>query len=284
MPPPFIGAHMSIANGLHNALYSSKKIGANTLQIFTANQRSWRTKKLNPKEIKLWEKAREETQMSHIMSHDSYLINLGSPKKETHEKSKKAFIDEIKRCSELKIDYLNFHPGAALTQSEEECLERIAKTLLSFEKLLNKKPLLTLETTAGQGSCVGYSFEHLGYIIKRVRNKIPIGVCFDTCHSFASGYDIRTSKSFLKVLREFDEIVGLKYLKAFHLNDSKKELGSRRDRHEHLGKGKIGLECFKFLMQNPKTSKLPKYLETPLGDKYWTDEIKLLKKFATKRR
>ena len=278
-----IGAHMSVMGGVHNAPYEGEKIGANIFQIFTSSQRQWHTKNLTEKEIELWDEAIKTTQMTHVMSHGSYLLNLGSPKTDTLSKSRKAIKEELIRCHQLKIDYLNFHPGAAVGSTESECLDTIAESLLELEDLSKEgQTKLVIETTAGQGTNVGYKFEHLHYIINKVHKQIPIGICFDTCHCFAAGYDIRTDEQWLKTLKEFDEIIGLKYLFAFHVNDSLFDLGSRKDRHANLGKGKIGLECFKFLMTNPTTKYLPKYLETPYGDEYWEEEIKLLKKFGKK--
>ena len=272
----FLGVHMSIAKGLANALYEAQKIKANTIQIFTKNQRSWREKEISAKEISLFEKAKKETNISIVTSHCSYLINLGSSKKELLEKSKKAFIQEIKRCLALGIDYLVFHPGSFIGQEEKACLDTICQSLLSFKNLFkkNSKLQLLLENTAGQGSNVGYKFEHLAYIIKNTKS-LPMGVCFDTCHAFAAGYDIVTKKGFDDTLKEFDKIVGLKYLKAFHLNDSSKELGSRKDRHANIGEGKIGLESFKFLLNLKRFEKTPKYLETPLRG---ANELNIFKK------
>lgn len=275
-----LGAHMSAQGGAYKAILEGEKIGATTVQLFTSNQRRWQDKKIEKKDIELFEKAKKETKISSIMSHSSYLINLGSPDKNLLEKSRSAFLKELKRCQLLNIDYLTFHPGSYTSSSESICLDTICKSLLKFKPHIQKKPLLLLETTAGQGTNVGYKFEHLSYIIKKVKKDIKIGVCIDTCHIFAAGYDIRCKKSFEKTLEEFEKVVGLKYLYAFHLNDSKYELGSRKDRHESLGKGKIGLNAFKILMTHKKTKDLPKYLETPFGSKYWKEEIKLLKKFA----
>lgn len=278
-----VGAHMSAAGGVHNAPYEGEKIGATVFQLFTSNQRQWHTKKLTDEEIVLWEDAVKATEMTHIMSHDSYLINLGSPKKDMLSRSRKAFREEISRCHKLKIDYLNFHPGAAVGSTEQECLDTITESLLELEDIAKEgKTRLLIEITAGQGTNVGYSFDHLAYIVKKVHKKIPIGICIDTCHCFAAGYDIRTAEGLDKTLKEFDETVGLNYLFAFHANDSVFDLGSRKDRHANLGKGKIGLECFKFLMTDHRTKHIPKYLETPNGSKYWEDEIKLLKKFGKK--
>lgn len=275
-----IGAHTSIAGGVHNALLEGASIGATTVQIFTSNQRQWKGKPISDAETDLWHKTLKETGLKKIMSHDSYLINLGSSDKEALHKSRKTFKEELDRCHKLKISYLNFHPGAALARSVEECLDTICESLLELESLADKgSTRLLLEATAGQGSSVGHRFEHLGYVIERVHKKIPIGVCVDTCHIFSAGYDIRTKKGWDEVLQEFDKIVGLKHLYAFHVNDSLKPLGARRDRHASLGKGEIGMECFKVMMTHPLIRELPKYLETP-DTEIWKDEIALLRGFA----
>ena len=279
--PILIGAHTSAAGGAHNALYEGQKIGATTVQLFTSNQKQWHGREISQEEILLWEQALDETGITHVMSHDSYLINLGSPDPELRRKSIDAFQGEIKRCHALNISYLNFHPGAFTKGSEEACLEGIVESLLGLEKVISQgKTRLLLETTAGQGTCVGHRFEQLHFIIKNVHHKIPIGVCIDTCHIFAAGYDIRTEEGCEKTLQEFDETIGLKFLFAFHLNDSQKDLGSRVDRHASLGEGKIGIDAFRFLMQSPKTKDLPKYLETPEGPPVWAKEIAKLKAFS----
>ena len=224
---------------------------------------------------------KQATAIQVTMSHDSYLINLGSPDELILSKSLKAFEEEIHRCHQLEIDYLNFHPGAYTSSSEQACLDKIAQSLLSMEKLCHKgKTRLLIETTAGQGTCVGHTFDQIGYLIKKTHKHIPIGVCIDTCHIFAAGYDISTSAGWDKTLKEFDDKVGLEHLFAFHLNDSKHPLGSRKDRHENLGEGFIGLECFKFLMRDKRVKDLPKYLETPNGETAWKKEISLLKQYA----
>jgi deoxyribonuclease-4 len=277
-----IGAHTSAAGGVHNALWEGKEIGATTIQLFTSNQKQWHGRSITQEEIDLWQKALEETRITHVMSHDSYLINLGSPKPDLLEKSLHAFSEEIKRCHALNISYLNFHPGAATDSNEEQCLNRIVESLNSFEQLSATGPTrLLLEATAGQGTSVGHRFEHLAYIIQRVKHKVPIGITIDTCHIFAAGYDIRTNEGWEAILQEFDSSIGLEHLYAFHLNDSVKDLGSRVDRHAPLGEGKIGLESFRFLMTHPKTRDLPKYLETPNGPPLWKKEIALLKEFST---
>lgn len=273
-----LGAHTSAAGGAFNALLEGQRIGATTIQLFTSNQKRWIGKTLQEKDIQLWKKTLEETGIEQVMSHDSYLINLGAPDPDNLEKSRKAFREEIMRCLQLELTFLNFHPGSALKDSETMCLDRICGSLLESQDLFKDDSLtLLLEATAGQGSSVGHRFEHLSYVIERVKGKIPIGVCIDTCHIFVAGYDIRTPEAWDLTLAEFDKIVGLKYLRAFHLNDSLKGLGSRVDRHQPIGKGQIGLESFTFLMNDPRTRHLPKYLETPGGPELWEVEIKLLR-------
>lgn len=275
-----IGAHTSAQGGSFHALLEGKEIGATTIQLFTSSQRQWHGRTIDTEEVALWEKTLKETAIEKPMSHASYLINLGSCKEELLHKSRKAFQEEIQRCHLLKIPYLNFHPGSATTDTREKCIETIIDSLLGYEKLLEKNDTrLLLETTAGQGSTVGCSFEELSMIISSVEKKIPIGVCIDTCHIFAAGYDIRTKKDCEAMLHQFDQVIGLKHLYAFHLNDSEKELGSKVDRHAPLGKGKIGLEPFRFFVQHPKTSCLPMYLETPEGPSLWKEEIQLLRHF-----
>jgi deoxyribonuclease-4 len=274
-----LGAHTSASGGAYRALLEGKEIGATTIQLFTSNQKRWEGKPLQQEDVDLWNDTLKETELTDIMSHDSYLINLGAPNEENLLKSRKAFIEEIKRCEALQITYLNFHPGACLTTTEDACLDLICESLLLCEEHIKNVRLL-LETTAGQGSSVGYRFEHLAYIISRVKHKIPIGVCIDTCHIFAAGYDLRDQKSFEKTFEEFDKRVGLQHLYAFHLNDSLKGLGSRVDRHQPLGEGMIGIEAFKLLMQDERTKYLPKYLETPGGIDQWKKEIPMLHSFG----
>lgn len=280
-PKILIGAHTSAAGGVQNALLEGKEIGATVIQFFTSNQKQWKGRELTKQMIDDWNRTLKETGLSHIMSHDSYLINLGCPNRENLEKSRQAFQEETHRCLELNVDYLNFHPGAALDGDVQECLDLIVESLLLVRPLLEKGKLrLLLETTAGQGSAVGNRFEQLAYIIEKVKGKVPIGVCIDTCHIFVAGYDIRTPQAWEETLAEFDRIIGLSHLYAFHINDSVKDLGSRVDRHAELGEGKIGWECFRFLMQDSRTRHLPKYLETPGGPEFWKKEIAQLKEYA----
>ncbi|MBI3901206.1 MAG: deoxyribonuclease IV, partial [Chlamydiia bacterium] len=275
-----IGAHTSAAGGSFHALSEGHEIGATTIQLFTSNQKQWKGREIPKEEVEKWQQTLVETGIEKPMSHAGYLINLGSPDPFLLEKSRKAFHEEIARCHLLDIPLLNIHPGAATKGTEEECLETIVTSLLQVEGLLEKgNTRVLLESTAGQGTSVGHRFEQLAHIVHQVEKKIPIGICIDTCHTFAAGYDIRTKEGWRAVLKELDHVVGLKHLFAFHLNDSEKDLGSRVDRHAPLGKGKIGLECFRFLMQDPKLAYLPKYLETPEGPPLWKEEIALLRRF-----
>lgn len=276
-----IGAHTSAQGGAFNALLEGKSIGATTIQLFTANQKQWKGKPLTVDMIERFEKTLEQTKLQRIMSHAGYLINLGSPSDEMLQKSRAAFREEVERSLALNLSYVNFHPGAALDQSREQCLDRICESLLQLEDLfVDDATRLLLEATAGQGSSIGAKFEELAYILRRVENKIPIGVCIDTCHIFAAGYDIRTPAGWKDTLLEFDQIVGFNNLHAFHLNDSVCPLGSRKDRHANLGEGEIGLDSFRFLMTYTKTREIPKYLETPGGVEAWDKEIWMLRDFA----
>ena len=273
-----IGPHISIAGGFHEALLAGKEIGATTIQIFTANQRTWHTKGVAEEEANLFRKTLSETGLSHIMSHDSYLINLASPHRDVYEKSLTAFRKEIERCLSLGISYLNFHPGASLDFPIDASLEKVVTGLLSMADCFEQptKLYLLIESMAGQGSVLGASFEQLGYIVDRVKGSLPIGVCMDTCHTFAAGYDIRTEEALDKTLKQFDTAVGLSRLKALHLNDSVFDIGSHKDRHAPIGEGLIGKEGFSAIMKQPHLLSLPKYLETPGGLDVWRQEIRWL--------
>ncbi len=276
-----IGAHTSAQGGAHNALLEGAAIGATTIQFFTANQKTWHGKPIGEKEIALWKKTLEETGLQKIMSHDSYLINLGSPKEDGLIKSRAAFKDEIERCHKLELSFLNFHPGAALDSTVEQCLDTIVESLLGFEELVNNGPTrLLIESTAGQGSTVGSQFSELGYLIENLHRKIKIGICIDTCHLFAAGYDVTSRKGWDATLAEFEKEIGIKHLYAIHVNDSMKPRGSRVDRHACLGEGLIGIKGFEAMMEHPDLRELPKYLETPEGPETWKKEIKLLREFA----
>lgn len=280
-----IGAHTSAAGGVFHALMEGKEIGATTIQLFTANQKQWHGKPLTQEAVSQWKEALKETGIESVMSHDSYLINLGGPREEVLTKSRSAFREEIERCLQLGLTFLNFHPGASLDSDVQESLDRIVESLLACRDLLDGHQLrLLLETTAGQGSSIGHVFEQLAYIVDKVEKTIPIGVCIDTCHIFAAGYDIRTKQAWEHTLVDFDKTIGLKHLYAFHINDSVKGLASRVDRHANLGEGEIGWECFRFLMQDERVAHLPKYLETPGGPPVWKEEIKQLREYAHKNK
>lgn len=274
----YIGAHVSASGGVENAPINAKKIGATAFALFTKNQRQWVSAPLSEKSIALFRQYCEEFGFSaqQILPHDSYLINLGSPEKEALEKSRMAFIDEMQRCQQLGLDRLNFHPGSHLNKiSEEECLQRIAESInLALDK--TQGVTAVIENTAGQGTNMGRSFYQIKYIIDRVEDKSRVGVCIDTCHAFAAGYDLRTEVAFEQTFAEFDEIIGFGYLKGMHLNDAKKDLASRVDRHESLGKGFLGNKLFEMIMIDPRFDNIPLILETPNED-IWAEEIAVLK-------
>lgn len=273
----FVGAHVSASGGVENAPLNAHAIGAKAFALFTRNQRQWKSAPLSEKSIDLFkERCAQYGYLPHqILPHDSYLINLGHPDAEGLEKSRAAFLDEMQRCEQLGLDRLNFHPGSHLKLlTEEACLTRIAE---SINWTLNQTSGVTavIENTAGQGSNLGNRFEHLAFIIDKVEDKNRIGVCLDTQHALASGYEIRTEESFLHTFDEFDRIVGFKYLKGMHLNDSKKEVATRVDRHDSLGKGVMGAITFRMLMQDPRFDDMPLILETP-DESLWETEIKQL--------
>jgi len=276
----YVGAHVSASGGVENAVKNAADIGASGFALFTKNQRQWVAKPLSEKSVAKFKEFMEEHGFSvdAVLPHDSYLINLGHPEIEKREKSYNAFVDEIRRVEQLGLKYLNFHPGSHLKKiTEEECLDLISENINRAVKD-TEYAVLVLETTAGQGSNLGYKFEHLAYIIDKVEDKNRIGVCIDTAHIFAAGYDIRTKEAYEKTMKEFDDIIGFKYLKGMHINDSKAKFASRVDRHHSLGKGEIGIDAFKFIMQDNRIDNIPLILET-IEPEIWADEIKLLKSF-----
>ncbi|MCX5924283.1 MAG: deoxyribonuclease IV [Candidatus Dependentiae bacterium] len=259
-----IGAHVSIAGGFDKAITQGEEIGATCIQIFTKSNRQWKAKPITQNDIDSFTAQQKNSQVRVVVAHAAYLINLGSTTPETVEKSVHALVDELQRCDALKIPYLVLHPGTMNTKDEEESLVFIADQInKALEKAQPKHVTLLLETMAGQGSVLGYTFEQLATIIKHIDHKKYIGVCFDTCHAFASGYTFDTPASYKKMWENFDGTIGLEKLKAFHVNDSKKELGAKVDRHEHIGKGKIGATAFTLLMKDKKFANIPKILETP---------------------
>ena len=282
MSNKFVGAHVSASGGVFNAPANATKIGAKAFALFTKNQRQWVAKPYDSKVIDKFKRALEDSAIlpKHILPHDSYLINLGHPEDEKRDKSMNAFLDEVQRCELLGLDRLNFHPGSHLKKiSEDECLDRIAEAMnITLDKTSGVS--LVLENTAGQGSNLGWRFEHLAHIIDKVEDKSRVGVCIDTCHMFTAGYDIRTREAYDKTWTEFDNIVGFNYLMGMHINDSKPDLGSRVDRHHSLGEGKIGLDAFKFIMNDKRMDDIPLILET-IDDSIWDKEIELLYSFES---
>ncbi|QZT37683.1 deoxyribonuclease IV [Halosquirtibacter xylanolyticus] len=277
----YIGAHVSAAGGVENAPLNAQKLGATAFALFTKNQRQWVGKALTEEQIAVFKANCEKGgfSASQILPHDSYLINLGHPEEEALEKSRNAFLDEMKRCEQLGLDRLNFHPGSHLKKiTEEDCLDRIAASI-NWALEQTKGVIAVIENTAGQGSNMGFRFEHLAHIISKVEDKSRVGVCIDTCHAFTSGYDLSSREATQETFDLFEEIVGFEYLKGMHLNDSKKDLGTRVDRHESLGKGFIGMAAFDFIMKDDRFNGIPMVLETPNSD-IWQEEILLLKEMV----
>ncbi|HOY45611.1 MAG TPA: deoxyribonuclease IV [bacterium] len=277
----YLGAHVSASGGLENAPLNAHDIGAKAFALFTKNQRQWLAKDLTTIEIDRFKLRCSELGYSpdHIMPHDSYLINLGHPEKEGVEKSRAAFLDEMKRCEELGLTLLNFHPGSHLGQIPlENSLQRVAESInIALGKTRGVSAVI--ENTAGQGSNLGSRFEELAEIIAQVDDQSRVGVCLDTCHLFTSGYDLRTAEAYAATMEHFDAVIGFDRLRGVHLNDAKKELGTRVDRHAPIGEGYLGLEAFRLLMQDPRFDDIPLILETPEPER-WPDEIRLLYSLA----
>ena len=273
----YIGPHVSATGGVENAPLNAMSVGANAFALFTKNQRQWVSPPLTAKSIDAFKAHCEKAGITpdFILPHDSYLINLGQPEEEALQKSRNAFLDEMKRCEQLGLKMLNFHPGSHLNKiSLEECLRRIAE---SINMALDQTRGVTavIENTAGQGSNVGFSFQHIAYIIEKVEDKDRVGVCIDTCHTYSAGYDLKTEEGYKQTWREFDETIGAHYLRAIHLNDTKKPFASRVDRHDSIGKGLLGMDFFQRFMRDPRFDNLPLILETP-DENLWAEEIKLL--------
>ena len=273
-----IGAHVSITGGVENAPLNAQKIGASAFALFTKNQRQWKAKPFSAESIRRFKQNCADAGYSpdRILPHDSYLINLGHPEKAGLEKSRSAFIDEMQRCEQLGLIFLNFHPGSHLNKiAEDVCLARIAESInLALEQ--TEGVTAVIENTAGQGTNMGHRFEHLAAIIDGVDDKSRVGVCLDTCHTVSAGYDLITAEGYAKALAEFEAVVGFSYLKGVHLNDDKKVLGSRVDRHASLGEGTLGLDVFRRIMNDPRFDEMPLILETPDSDR-WAEEIRMLK-------
>ena len=283
MSGKFIGAHVSAAGGVENAPVNASEIGANAFALFTRNQRQWKAKPLTEDSIKRFKKNCEELGFSpsHILPHDSYLINLGHPEEAGIKKSRDAFLDEMQRCEQLGLKLLNFHPGSHLNKiSEDDCLKRISE---SINITLSKTSGVTavIENTAGQGSNVGYRFEHLARIIELTDDRTRVGVCIDTCHGWAAGYDFLTEEGYEKTWDDFEKIIGMEMLKGIHLNDAKKELGSKVDRHASLGEGQMKNVTFSRMMKDNRFDDVPIILETPQPE-LWPKEIEWLRNEAEK--
>lgn len=279
-----LGAHMSIAGGLDRAIHRGEEAGCEAVQIFTKNSTQWAAKPLSRENAENFRETLRTSKVSVVFVHDSYLINLGSPKKADRKKSIDAFLEEMRRVESLGLPYLVAHPGAHLGSGESEGLQRIAESLnILLDRTKRFRMKVLLETTAGQGTTLGYRFEHLGKLLELAEQPARVGICFDTCHVFAAGYDIRTPKGYEKVMDEFDAVVGLSHIKAFHLNDCKKDLGCRVDRHEHIGKGFIGIGGFRSLMRDRRFETIPMVLETPKGPDMKEDKqnLKLLRSLAS---
>ncbi|NYU09661.1 deoxyribonuclease IV [Enterobacteriaceae bacterium CCUG 67584] len=274
----YVGAHVSAAGGLANAAIRAAEIEATAFALFTKNQRQWRAAPLTTQVIDEFKAACEKYHFSpgQILPHDSFLINLGHPVQEALDKSRAAFLDEVQRCEQLGLTLLNFHPGSHLSQIDEDaCLARIAESI-NIVLAQTQGVTAVIENTAGQGSNLGFRFEHLAAIIDAVEDKSRIGVCIDTCHAFAAGYDLRSAEACAKTFAEFERVVGFEYLRGMHLNDAKSTFGSRVDRHHSLGEGNIGHDAFRFIMQDPRFDNIPLVLET-INPDIWAEEISWLK-------
>jgi deoxyribonuclease IV len=273
----YVGAHVRTTGGVENAPLNARKIGATAFALFTKNQRQWKARPLTEASIRRFRENCRDAGYTpdRILPHDSYLINPGHPDPEGLQKSRAALVDEFSRCQQLGLKYLNFHPGSHLNKlSEEACLDRIAESVnLALASSLGVTAVI--ENTAGQGTNLGHRFEHLAAIIARVEDRSRVGVCLDTCHTFSAGYDLITPEGYEETLARFDEIVGFSFLKGVHLNDGKKAMGSRVDRHESLGEGTLGLDAFRMIMNDPRFDGIPLILETP-HEENWADEIRML--------
>ena len=277
----YIGAHTSAAGGVENAPLRAGEIGAKAFALFTKNQKQWVAKPLTDESIAAFKRNLETVGIlpKHVLPHDSYLINLGHPEQEGLEKSRNAFLDELHRCEQLGLSLLNFHPGSHLKKIDEDaCLSRVAESI-NWALERSNGVTAVIENTSGQGSNLGYAFEHLATIINQVEDKSRVGVCLDTCHTFTAGYDLRTRADCEKTFGSFDEIVGLHYLRGMHLNGSKTAFGSRVDRHHSLEQGELGLEVFRYIMNHEAFDDIPMVLET-IDETIWADEIRLLYQLA----
>ncbi len=283
-----IGAHMSVAGGLHTAFERAERVGCTALQIFTKNSNQWNDPEITPDDIEKYRQAGNKSKVRVVVSHDSYLINLCGATSMLLERSRRAFVREIERCQMLGIRHLIFHPGAHTTLDRKEALKLVAESLNHAHAATEGSDVMTLiETTAGQGTTVGTTFAEIAEIISMIKKGRRVGVCMDTCHIFAAGYDIRTKNGYDRTMMEFEDLIGFEMLHAVHLNDAKKPLNSHVDRHEHIGKGEIGKAAFGFIMNDERLALIPKILETPKGDDGYGMDIEnlgLLRSLVNKRR
>lgn len=269
------GAHMSIAGGMYRAFERGVRAECRTIQVFLKNSNRWEAKPLTELDRSLFLEKRNASGIGPVLAHDSYLINLASPDTHLYKKSRDAFIEELKRAEFFEIPYLVLHPGSHMGSGVEKGILRVARALERAMDTVGPTVTILIENTSGQGNCLGHRFEHLAAILEQIRDRERVGVCLDTCHLFAAGYDIRTVKEYETTLREFDRLLGIKTIKAIHVNDSKKDLGSRVDRHCHIGHGFIGLEAFRCLVNDRRFKKIPKILETPKGPDLKEDRMNL---------
>ncbi len=278
---PLLGAHISIAGGIEKSLIRGYDLGCNTIQIFTKNSRGWRERYLERAEIDAFHETIKKTCIDPIISHGSYLINLASTDNETHRKSINAMLCEMERCELLNIAYLVMHPGSHKGSGELSGIEKISDSInLIHQKTAGCSVKILLEMTAGQGTSLGYRLEHIAEIIERTEEKSRIGFCFDTCHAFAAGYELRIKSSYEKILKDIEEITGTEKLMVIHLNDSQNDCGTRVDRHDHIGQGLIGKRPFRWIMNDERLKNIPKIIETPKAKSKDKDNLKLLRSFC----
>jgi deoxyribonuclease-4 len=276
-----VGAHMSVAGGLHNAVLEAARYRCRAVQIFSKSSNQWAARKLTDEDIQAWNDARTRHPMLPVV-HDSYLINLASPDPTLLERSRAAFLEEVLRCDRLSIPFLVFHPGAHMGAGEDEGIARIAASLdWVCERDGDSGAKLLLETTAGQGTSIGHTIEHLARIVEGVRRPERLGICIDTCHVLAAGHEIRTPEGYEEFMGRIDRLLGIDRVRCFHVNDSKKDLGSRVDRHEHIGKGFLGTRAFGFILRDPRFVDVPKILETPKTDDMDRKNLSLLRRLAS---
>ncbi|MCU7830256.1 MAG: deoxyribonuclease IV [Candidatus Thiodiazotropha sp. (ex Myrtea sp. 'scaly one' KF741663)] len=273
----YVGAHVSASGGVQNAPLNAQAIGARAFALFTKNQRQWRAKPLTMESIEAFRENLQAADINtrHVLPHDSYLINLGHPEPEGLEKSRNAFLEEMQRCEQLGLSLLNFHPGATLRKIDETKSLRLVADSINWVLEQTEGVTAVIENTAGQGSTLGYCFEHLAEIIDSVEDKSRVGVCLDTCHTFVSGYDLRTAEACDETFSQFETTVGFGYLRGMHLNDSKPDLGARVDRHHSLGQGKLGWDVFRYIMRDDRFDDIPMVLET-IDETLWAEEIQAL--------